>query len=202
MAELRPVYPLADTRNAIMEAALAAFAEHGFHGATMRNIAQAAGVSPALLHHHFGGKEGLWRLIGDSITNGFLDYMAAGVDPTLPPEQGIKAMFRSYMSYWKQHPAAFRFNLWRLLDGPRSERQARSDQITRHGVAFVQRAQEAGFIRNDMPPGLALIIGGALIPFWLHSDLEIRDALAVTGDENLSDEAFLEHVLNLVRGAE
>lgn len=200
MAELSLAYPLADVRNSILEAALAAFAAHGFHGATMRNIADAAGVSQGLLHHHFGGKDGLWLLIGERITKDFLDYMANGVDPTLPPEQGIRAMLRSYLNYWKQHPSAFRFNLWRLLDGPRSERQARSDQITRHGVAFFQRAQEVGFIRKDIPPGLALIIGGSLIQFWLHSALEIRDALTVTGDENLSDEAFLEHVLNLVRG--
>lgn len=72
--------------------------------------------------------------------------------------------------------------------------------LTRHGVAFVQRAQEAGFGRKDMPPGLALIISGGLIEFCLHSELEILEALTVTGDENLSDEAFLEQVLNLVRG--
>lgn len=199
MAELSAAYPLADARNAIVEAALASFAEHGFHGATTRNIANAAGVSQGLLHHHFGGKDGLWHLIGERITNDFLDHMANGVDPTLPPEQGIRAMLRSYMNYWKQHPSAFRFNLWRLLDGPRSERQARSEQITRHGVAFVQRAQEAGFIRKDMPPGLALIVAGGIIQFWLHSQLELRDALAVTGDEGLSDEDFLNHVLSLIR---
>jgi AcrR family transcriptional regulator len=202
MAELSSAYPLADARNAIVEAALAAFAEHGFHGATTRNIANAAGVSQGLLHHHFGGKDGLWRLIGERITNDFLDYMANGVDPTLPPEQGIMAMLRSYMNYWKQHPAAFRFNLWRRLDGPRSERLARSEQITRHGVAFVQRAQEAGFIRKDMPPGLALIIAGGIIQFWLNSQLEIRDALAMTGDEGLCDEDFLNHVLSLIRADE
>ena len=66
MAELSSAYPLAEARNAIVEAALAAFAEHGFHGATTRNIANAAGVSQGLLHHHFGGKDGLWRLIGES----------------------------------------------------------------------------------------------------------------------------------------
>lgn len=201
MAELSPAYPPADARNTILEAALAAFAEHGFHGATMRNIADAAGVSQGLLHHHFGGKDGLWRLIGEKITADFLDHMAKGVDPTSRPEEGIRAMLRSYLNYWKRHPAAFRFNLWRLLDGPRGARQARSDQITRHGVAFVQRAQEAGFVRKDMPPGLALIIGGGLIQFWLHSQLEIRDALAITGDEGLSDEAFLEHILSLIRNA-
>lgn len=201
MAELKPAYPPADVRNAILEAGLDAFAQHGFHGATMRSIADAAGVSQGLLHHHFGGKDGLWRVIGERVTSDFLDYMANGVDPALPLEDGVRAMLRSYLNYWRHHPAAFRFHHWRQVDGPRSERQARSDQITRHAVAFIQRAQEAGLIRKDMPPGLALFSCGSVIQFWLHSQLEIREALTVTGDQGMSDETFLEHVLSLIRSA-
>ncbi|CAN5264836.1 hypothetical protein BH10PSE12_BH10PSE12_06100 [soil metagenome] len=201
MTELSFAYPETDARNSILEGALAIFAEHGFHGATMRKIADAVRVSQGLLHHHFGGKDAIWHLIGERITADFLDYMSMNVDPIAAPEEGIRSMLRAYMSYWKGHPAAFRFNLWRLLEGPRGERQARSDNITRHGVAFVKRAQEAGYIRHDMPPGLALVVGGGLIQFWLHSQLEIHDALAVTGDENLSDEMFLDHVLNLIQSS-
>jgi len=199
MPELSLAYPLADARNSILEAGLAIFSADGFHGATMRDIAKKAGVSQGLLHHHFGGKDGLWRMVGERITADFMTYMGNAVDPTLPADDGIRAMLHSYMNYWKEHPTAFRFNLWRLLDGPRSERVARSEHITRHGVALFQKAQEAGFIRKDMPPGLALVVSGSIIQFWLHSQLEVRGALGVTGDESLGDEAFLEHVLNLVR---
>ncbi len=200
MPELSPAYPLADARNSILEAALAVFAADGFHGATMRDIAGKAGVSQGLLHHHFGGKDGLWRRVGERITADFMTYMADAVDPALPAADAIPAMLRSYMSYWKEHPTAFRFNLWRLLDGPRSEREARSEHIAGPGVALFRKAQEEGFVRKDMPPGLVLVAGGSLIQFWLHSELEVRDALAATGDEGLGDAAFLEHVLNLVRG--
>ena len=199
MPELSLAYPLADARNAILEGSLAIFAADGFHGATMRDIARKAGVSQGLLHHHFGGKDGLWRMVGARITADFMTYMGHAVDPALLADDGIKAMLRSYMNYWREHPAAFRFNLWRLLDGPRSGRVARSKHITQHGVALFQKAQDAGFIRKDMPPGLALVISGSVIQFWLHSQLEVRGALAVTGDESLGDDAFLEHVLDLVR---
>ncbi len=48
------------TREAIGEAARAQFAEHGYHGATIRGIAAAAGVDPALVHHYYGTKEALF----------------------------------------------------------------------------------------------------------------------------------------------
>jgi TetR/AcrR family transcriptional regulator, regulator of cefoperazone and chloramphenicol sensitivity len=46
-------------RARIRDAALRLFAEHGIDGATIRDIAKAAGVSPGLVRHHFGSKEAL-----------------------------------------------------------------------------------------------------------------------------------------------
>ncbi|MBO9522483.1 MAG: TetR family transcriptional regulator [Nocardioidaceae bacterium] len=54
----RPGSP--DTRAAILEAARALFAERGFAGASVRAIASAAGVDPALVHHYFGSKDDLF----------------------------------------------------------------------------------------------------------------------------------------------
>jgi AcrR family transcriptional regulator len=60
-----------DTREAILRAAAAAFAEKGFDGASIRAIAADAGVDPALVHHYFGTKEQL-----------FLATVNAPLDPT------------------------------------------------------------------------------------------------------------------------
>ncbi|GAA2401377.1 TetR/AcrR family transcriptional regulator [Actinomadura vinacea] len=46
-------------RARIRDAALDLFAEHGVRGTTIRGVAAAAGVSPGLVQHHFGSKEGL-----------------------------------------------------------------------------------------------------------------------------------------------
>ncbi|MEU2662499.1 TetR family transcriptional regulator [Micromonospora sp. NPDC007220] len=64
----RPGNP--DTRQAILDAARAAFAERGFDGASIRAVAAAAQVDPALVHHYFGSKDRL-----------FLAAMHAPVDP-------------------------------------------------------------------------------------------------------------------------
>jgi AcrR family transcriptional regulator len=54
----RPGNP--DTRDVVLAAARQAFAERGFDGATIRGIATAAGVDPALVHHYFGNKDKLF----------------------------------------------------------------------------------------------------------------------------------------------
>jgi AcrR family transcriptional regulator len=51
---------LGTTRAAILAAARAAFAERGFDGASLREIAAAAGVDQALIHHYFGSKQQLF----------------------------------------------------------------------------------------------------------------------------------------------
>ncbi|NUT39747.1 MAG: TetR/AcrR family transcriptional regulator [Thermoactinospora sp.] len=50
----------ADTRGEILAAARKVFAEKGFDKATMRGIAREAGVDPALVHHYFTNKEGVF----------------------------------------------------------------------------------------------------------------------------------------------
>lgn len=50
----------ADTRGHILDVAKAEFARLGYDGASVRGIARVADVDPALVHHYFGSKEGLF----------------------------------------------------------------------------------------------------------------------------------------------
>ncbi|SCG46525.1 TetR/AcrR family transcriptional regulator [Micromonospora coxensis] len=59
----RPGNP--DTRDAILAAARTAFADRGFDATSIRMIATAAGVDPALVHHYFGSKDQLFRATVD-----------------------------------------------------------------------------------------------------------------------------------------
>jgi len=57
----RPDRP--ETRAEIVAAARAAFADRGYLGASIRQIATVAGVDPALVHHYFGTKERLFHTV-------------------------------------------------------------------------------------------------------------------------------------------
>lgn len=74
MLNMRSIYGTNDrpredltARARIRDAALEEFAEHGFGGATVRGVAAAAGVSPGLVLHHFGSKEGLRQACDEAV---------------------------------------------------------------------------------------------------------------------------------------
>jgi len=83
----RPAPPGEDRRNRILEAALKVFAAKGFKGATNKDIADAAGVTPGLIYWYFKNKEDLFFALFESrVAPGSfplpLDHMKA-----FPPEQ-------------------------------------------------------------------------------------------------------------------
>jgi len=55
-----PTTPRPSSRDRIREAARRLFPEHGYTGTSVRDIATAAGVDPALVIRYFGSKEGLF----------------------------------------------------------------------------------------------------------------------------------------------
>ena len=56
-----------DTAKKILSAAVAEFARHGFTKTTVRGIAAAAEISPGLVIHHFGSKDGLRSACDDHV---------------------------------------------------------------------------------------------------------------------------------------
>ena len=60
----------------LLKAGQSAFARHGFEGASLRGIAAAAGVDPALAAHHFGSKEALWEAVIERLALYLAPYVA------------------------------------------------------------------------------------------------------------------------------
>lgn len=52
-----------DTRERILDAALSLFAEKGYEGTNLLDVAQAVGIVKSAIYRHFSGKEELWNAV-------------------------------------------------------------------------------------------------------------------------------------------
>jgi AcrR family transcriptional regulator len=85
------------TREAILGAARRAFTEHGYQHATVRGVADLAGVDPALVHHYFGTKQELFVAAVQLPVNPVEQLMAV-LDED--PGQAGRRMVEAFLSVW------------------------------------------------------------------------------------------------------
>jgi AcrR family transcriptional regulator len=87
-----------ETREAILAAARSEFAARGYAKASIRGIARAAGVDPALVHHHFGTKE---HLFGAALKFTFAPALETR-DILGPGTEGVgERLVRTFLSVWE-----------------------------------------------------------------------------------------------------
>ena len=106
MAKAAPAESGADSRELILSAALKAFAEKGFDGATTRDIATRAGVNHGLIPYYFGGKPNLWRAAVD-LAFGKLDAGLKAVleDTQIQDDQlRTRMLVRGYVRFVAENP--------------------------------------------------------------------------------------------------
>ena len=85
------------TREAILDAARRAFAEYGYQHATIRGVADLAGVDPALVHHYFGTKQDLFVAAVQLPLNPVEQLMAVlGEDP----DQAGRRLVETFLLVW------------------------------------------------------------------------------------------------------
>ncbi|AJK50142.1 TetR/AcrR family transcriptional regulator [Burkholderia plantarii] len=65
----RPASNEAGGADALLRNARIAFARRGYEATSVREIAKASGVDPALVAHHFGSKESLWLAVVERIAD-------------------------------------------------------------------------------------------------------------------------------------
>ena len=93
-------------REDILQAAIQVFAEHGFEGAKVAEIARRAGVHHPLISYYFANKELLWEAaleyLWDELSHAFVDTVVEleGLDP----RQRLRLFYRRYVLFSAKHP--------------------------------------------------------------------------------------------------
>jgi len=106
----------------ILSAALAAFAERGFDGATTREIAADAGVPQGLVTYHYASKQALWEAAADWVFGALAAELAAATEALRDVDPGarLRAVMKRFVRFSAAHPELHRFMVHEgSHDGPR-----------------------------------------------------------------------------------
>jgi AcrR family transcriptional regulator len=99
-----------DRRAAILQAAMEAFAQSGYHGTSIDDIAQAAGISKALIYEHFASKQDLHATLIAMQADELFGRLAAAADPQLTAEARLRGGVDAFLGFVQE-----RRETWRAL---------------------------------------------------------------------------------------
>lgn len=94
-------------REVIERAATEVFAEHGYAGAAIDEIAARSGVSAPVVYDHFASKEDLYRRLLERQRDDLVAFWAARL-PLPEGREALEALIDAYYQYVEAHPFAYR----------------------------------------------------------------------------------------------
>lgn len=166
------------TAQALVTAAEAVLARHGYDTVTMRDIAAEAGCAPATLYTYFESKQDVVDAIGARHTRELLVQVRGAVAAEAEAVGRLKAMLRTMVAYVNCNRSAFR--IVRLVgrsrqavlrdtvpEGVRAEWQAYWDEE----LETIRQAQAEGALRQDFS-------AAAIQSFWTVAIVGMLDEVS------------------------
>lgn len=103
-------------RKRIIEAALEVFAQHGYRGATLDQIAKTAGLSKPNILYYFDGKEAIHVTLLNQLMETWLDPLAE-MDPNGDPLEEVMAYIHRKVQMSREYPRESRLFANEILQG-------------------------------------------------------------------------------------
>jgi AcrR family transcriptional regulator len=120
-------------REVIEAAALEVFAERGYHGASVDEIARRSGVTPPVVYDHFASKLELHRRLLERTRDELLAMWSAQLAGDAPAEERIPRALDAWARYVEKHPYAPRMFFNETTGDP--EVQAIHQEVKTQGAA-------------------------------------------------------------------
>jgi len=179
-------HPGADpgSRRRLLAAALDEFADKGFAGARVGEIAARAGVNKQLISYYFGGKEGLYRAVQALWLGRDARPDAKNRPPADAPagrSEPLADIAAGYAEQALRDPRFVRLMLWRAL-GPQATPDSASATPDPAGL---RARQDAGELPSDLDPRILLLvlIGLSTLPVGLRHQAEALTGLDIDSTE-------------------
>ena len=159
-------------RAALLKAARELFGKRDFTAASVRDIARAARVNPAMIHYHFGDKDGLYRAMLHETIGPVLQKVQELTDQGgLQSETSIHDALDAVMTMLAREPWVARLIVREVLaeEGPFREQFVREFAAKGGGRVpqLLEREIANGRVRKDLDPTLGALsfMSMALFPF-------------------------------------
>jgi AcrR family transcriptional regulator len=153
------------------------FAEHGFHAASMDEIADRADISKPMIYAYFGSKEGLYSAYVERAGAELLAAMDAAVDPELAPDRLVWESMLAFFGFVERHRQG-----WAVLQRELASRGGPfAEDVARVRAQIVKRMAVLLATRLDEMTADALAhgfvgTGESLAAWWLdHPELTRED---------------------------
>lgn len=182
------------TRQQIVDAAVRAFAAHGFEGTSTRDIAARAGVTQGLVTYHFASKDDLWRAAADEL----FERLDADVPASSAPEaaskaaqrRGAREAVRAYVRFSAAHPEVFHF----MAEGGKQDEDRMRWLVDAHLRPRYEVVQAlAGVVLGDDADELAASFYYALVGASSLLFAVAPECTALTGTDALDPDAVERH---------
>ncbi len=156
-------------RDALLGTARSLFLSRGFASVTIRQIAAAAGSSPATIHYHFGDKLGLYRAMLDDAMGPIVEALQRPGSATQDGEVDVAAVIGVYSRTLATNPWVPALILQEVLTEGGQFREEFTERFAGRVapmlVDSLRRGQGAGTVRSDLDPQLAALSAISLTVF-------------------------------------
>ncbi len=164
-----------DARQRLVAAAVESFAAKGFHGTTTRDIASAAGMSPAALYVHHRSKEDLLHQISRAGHDLTLALVREAVATSRDPREQLLSVVRAFVVHHAENHTSARvvnYELAALSPEHLEEIAATRHEIEQEMRDVVERGVEAGAFTTPDPhmTALALLSLGIDVARWYRDE--------------------------------
>ncbi len=166
------------TREAVLEAAIWAFAEYGYDNATLAIIAHKAGVTAATLPYHFTDKKGLWGAVIDAFYKELFAFAA-----TLDAKAGIDEILPSFYDWAMAHRNGIRVIIRNVIETGALDREVREVRMGRAADLVAQLAMRRYGVDAVRARDATVAVTHLITRFVTNSPEDNRRAFLVDGDE-------------------
>jgi AcrR family transcriptional regulator len=172
----------AERREQLIDIARTLFAERGFEGTSIEEIAARAEVSKPIVYEHFGGKEGLYAVVVDREVRHLLSMMRTSLTAGEPRELLEQATF-ALLDYVEDSSDGFRIL---VRDSPIGSATGSFVTIISDIATRVEYILEAEFLSRGFDPKYApmyaqMLVGmvGTTGQWWLNARQPSKQEVAV-----------------------